>query len=436
MAMRVKRKASTQLDAEMQRFKMYTEDATYMRASMEEFIDKVDPTVSDEEFEMLKANIILERQRLDDGVRIYLRMLQRAQMDGVFMQVRLPERMKKYLAQQSGTDIQLQWMSIHVLNDSQWRLTGSTKLRRLRECASQGDMFAQLDLAATEDTFLWLRAASEQGHPVAQRKLGCLYECDPSGLVQQDLVESKRLYELAAVQGDAVAQNHLAYLYQRGHGVERNYEEAKRLYEMAVEQGYSRAQNNLGYMFQHGQGVKQDSQEAKRLFELSAAQGNPDAQTNLGCLYELGRGVEQNFNEAKRLFELAILSGNTAAQNNLGFMYQSGRGVEQNFEQAHLLYRMGAANGNSAAQNNLGYLYQYGHGVEKDYVEARRLYELAAAQGNPNAQNNLAFLHQYGLGVEQDHEEAKRLFGIAAAQGDPVAQYNLRCLLDSSVTKH
>ena len=58
-------------------------------------------------------------------------------------------------------------------------------------------------------------------------------------------MEAVRFYKLAAHQGYANSQYHLALCYQNGNGAEKNENEATRLYQLAADQGYAAAQNNL-----------------------------------------------------------------------------------------------------------------------------------------------------------------------------------------------
>ena len=64
--------------------------------------------------------------------------------------------------------------------------------------------------------------------------------------------------EMSAEQGDAMAQNNLGVMYQKGEGVPQDYKEAVKWYRLAAEQGHATAQTNLGGMYYKGQGVPED----------------------------------------------------------------------------------------------------------------------------------------------------------------------------------
>ena len=85
----------------------------------------------------------------------------------------------------------------------------------------------------------------------------------------------------AAAQGNALAQNNLGIMFEKGHGVAQDYAEAVRLYRLVAAQGLAGAQCNLAHMFEHGQGVAEDRAEAIRLYRLAAARGQADASSAL-----------------------------------------------------------------------------------------------------------------------------------------------------------
>ena len=58
------------------------------------------------------------------------------------------------------------------------------------------------------------------------------------------------------------------------------------IYEMAAAQGYADAQNNLGVMYAEGTGVPQDYIQAHMWFNLSAAQGDESGRKNRDMLAE------------------------------------------------------------------------------------------------------------------------------------------------------
>ena len=52
--------------------------------------------------------------------------------------------------------------------------------------------------------------------------------------------------------------------------------------------------STFGFLYNKGYGVEQDYDMARLYYELVANQGNAEAQYNLGVLYDNGYGVEED----------------------------------------------------------------------------------------------------------------------------------------------
>ncbi len=81
-----------------------------------------------------------------------------------------------------------------------------------------------------------------------------------------DLQSALRIWMQAAEGGDLEAQTNVGEIYERGMGVEPNYEAAAMWYQKAADKNYSRAVFNLGTMYEQGLGVPQDSLKALNLY--------------------------------------------------------------------------------------------------------------------------------------------------------------------------
>ena len=205
-----------------------------------------------------------------------------------------------------------------------------------------------------------------------------------------------------AEQGDAVAQDHVAYLYMSGLGVEQNYNEALKWLEKAVSQGNASAQNHLGIMYHNGTGVACDLHKAGELWEMAAQQGNTNAMLNLGG--NLGRKGWQKKGMAR--FKKEAEMGNSYAQLCLGWIYKYGKGVMMNDSLAVKWFRKAAESGNAAGQWELGVMYENGEGVERDYGKAIYWYRKAANLEHDEAWHDLAMCYLKGLGVQKDYVRA------------------------------
>jgi len=236
----------------------------------------------------------------------------------------------------------------------------------------------------------------------------------------------------AAESGDVKAQTDLALMYDRGEGIDKDYQEAIKWYKLAANQGYARAQRNLAISYSKGEGVDQDYQEAMKWYKLAAEQGDASAQVFLGHMCEKGLGVSPNDQEAFKWYKLAAEQGESIAQYTIGNFYDEGKGVTQDYEQAAKWYRLSAEQGSPLAQGILGWMYSKGQGVPQDYKEAFKWHKLAAESGfgttQKAAQKNLGYTYWKGLGVSKDLKEAIKWYKIAADQGDIDAKKMLKKL--------
>lgn len=78
----------------------------------------------------------------------------------------------------------------------------------------------------------------------------------------------------SAEQGDPESQFILAYCYQFGQFVTKDYSKAVAWYTKAALQGHASAQHNLGYLYMTGKGVEKDYEKAYKWALLAASNGN------------------------------------------------------------------------------------------------------------------------------------------------------------------
>ncbi|WP_374489979.1 hypothetical protein [Zoogloea sp.] len=114
---------------------------------------------------------------------------------------------------------------------------------------------------------------------------------------------------------------------------ENNNDTAFYLFKLLAEQGNAEAQANLGLMYERGTGVEIDYNEAFKWYLSASKQGAAWAQTNLGLAYLNGRGTEKSDTEATKWFRSAALKGNTSAQEIIGSLYNQGRGIPKGHQE-------------------------------------------------------------------------------------------------------
>ena len=118
-----------------------------------------------------------------------------------------------------------------------------------------------------------LHIRAEQGNARDQFLLGHLYYDGRDG-IPQDYARAVSWYRMAAVQGDADAQNRLGRAYALGEGVPQDSFEAARWWRRAAEQGHGEAQGALGRAHIYGHGVIRDREAGCRMLRSSAEQGS------------------------------------------------------------------------------------------------------------------------------------------------------------------
>ena len=208
----------------------------------------------------------------------------------------------------------------------------------------------------------------------------------PVDVEQMDAAQLRLLAE----QGDAPAQHELGWRHVRGEGVREDHAEAGRWFRRAAEQGNADAEERVAYGYKNGfYGFQLDYGAAARWYWRAIEQGNATAMNNFGWMHAYGLGFQQDYAEAVRWYRRAAEQGNDGGQNSLGYMYARGQGVQQDYAEAVRWYRRAAEQGAAFGQYSLGYMYERGRGVRRDRLEAARWYRMAADQGHESAQRAL-----------------------------------------------
>ena len=232
------------------------------------------------------------------------------------------------------------------------------------------------------------------------------------------------------------AQYQLAWMYDKGRGVEKNLEQSFYWFQKSAEQGEPLAQYQLAWMYYYGIGVEQNVYKAFYWTQQAAEQGPVLAQFNLALMYQTGEGVEKNLEQAFYWTQQAAeQEGESFAQYNLALMYDKGSGVEKNLEQAFYWYQKSAEQGNVYAQNNLAVDYYYGIGIEQNFEKAFYWFQKATKQKFTVAQYQLAEMYHNGIGVKKNREKAKELYKKLANQGHMKAQFRLKTILFKETIK-
>lgn len=96
-----------------------------------------------------------------------------------------------------------------------------------------------------------------------------------------DIVDNIEAIKKMAEQRDARAMNNLGLLYERGLGVEKDYQKAFGWYQKAADKGFVAAIYNIGYSYEHGLGTKKNLKEAESCYSKVVDNGNHMAEKDL-----------------------------------------------------------------------------------------------------------------------------------------------------------
>jgi uncharacterized protein len=260
--------------------------------------------------------------------------------------------------------------------------------------------------------------------------------------------------QLAAENGDILAQHYLGYCYTAGFRVTSDPKAGISWYERALGQNYLPSGFNLGLLYEGQSPGFHDGARALYYFRYTAERGFANSKVELARCYRDGIGVSPDPVQVLNLLEQAADQGNAGALFELFQTYWDGRGVATDRIKAIQWIKKAADIGNPRGQSVLAY--QYEHLVMKpsppfipsvpyrpnpDDIygnipidpspqfpdpgalkrEAIRLYALSANQGFAPARYNLAKFYLDGTYVEKDEEHGLELMRKSADQEFPFA---------------
>lgn len=174
----------------------------------------------------------------------------------------------------------------------------------------------------------------------------------------------------------------------------QDFSMARKYFEQAVniKGDKTSATCDLGLLYERGQGVQQDFQKAKEWYEKAVMKGSVVAKRLLGNLYLMGNGVEKDYQKAYELFNEAFDNGDNESRALIAKMYYYGYYVEKSPSKAFgiLLEMVNSDNLFSAeAMRLLSACYRYGYGTDIDNVEAEYWLQQAALFNSYAAKNIL-----------------------------------------------
>ena len=152
------------------------------------------------------------------------------------------------------------------------------------------------------------------------------FEAGLNAMEREHYATAFRAWKGLAEDGEAEAQNNIAYLYERGYGVKQSYTRAIEWYKKAAAQKSPEAIYNLGMLAYDGYGMRQDYLAARRYFIEAAELELADAHYMLGLIFYQGHGLQLNYTRAKTHFLDAAKLDSPKGQFMVALMLQNGEG--------------------------------------------------------------------------------------------------------------
>ena len=268
----------------------------------------------------------------------------------------------------------------------------------------------------------YLTRAVDMGSNYGRVELAFCYE---SGYgVEKDYQKSFDLFKDAASNNYPYANTKMAVYYEDGILGEPNLAEALVQYQIAAEAGMTEAIYHVGRYNKYGLSIPENPEEALRLFQQAAESNNASALVELGLAYEQEYGGTE-FDAAKAIVYMtkAAELDYTYAQYKLGTYYYYGLG-EVDYQKALEWFTKSYDNGYPWSALMLGDYYLYNpSGAELMYDKSFEFYKFAEEQNVVS--EGLGLCYEYGIGVEENETEAFKYFTLAAKDEYTAAKYRL-----------
>jgi uncharacterized protein len=275
--------------------------------------------------------------------------------------------------------------------------------------------------------FDFLKKKAEGGDSKARFEVGVAYEKGDG--VERDWEQAAEWYLKAAKQNHPAAQLAVGFCYANGTGVELNDEMGFVWTHKSAELYYAPAQYALGKIYEEGGlGQARNAEQAVLWIRRAATRGHCDAQFTLGNYYHQGFGVKAEIQKALEWYLRAADQGSIQSQLLIARNFDAWSGYLPDDKVALDYLRKMAKQGDSESQLNLGVYYRDRDSGKQNLDEAVKWLELSGGQGNIAANKLLAHHYLKGLGTEKDERKAVQLYISMANAEDSECQEMLGCL--------
>ena len=247
-----------------------------------------------------------------------------------------------------------------------------------------------------------LTEAGSAGFTFAQVQLAWLF-IDTLGQPELGI----KTLKAAADDGYPIAQNDLGQLFYAGDIVPADPELAIKYLTDAAENAEINAQLTLGRIYSTSDFISANFTKSLYFNTLAAEAGEPKGYFNVAGLFLEGQGVDQNLEKGVEWLQKAANAGLNQARVNLGAIYADKILGQPDYEKSLFWYTQAAKDNDPIAQLNLGLINFHGQGIEKEPQIALMWMFLAYDNGNENAKDYIEELAE--LVSDEEYEKAKCL---------------------------
>jgi TPR repeat protein len=212
--------------------------------------------------------------------------------------------------------------------------------------------------------------------------------------------------EKAAELGDHRAKQRLAYFYETGLYVEKDFVKSLELNVEAADLGNEFATFNAGRAFEYGEGTDVDYKKAIHYYQIAADMNLVMAMHNLGALYFNGQGTERDLDKAHHWYLRAANFGSHLSSLCLSDMDKKGERRIKSISMAVVWCLIAIEQKNLQAINELENLKK--ELADDDKKEIIHYLTAFAEKGLPWAQSALSKVYQEGLFCNADIDLARK----------------------------
>ncbi|GCB77745.1 hypothetical protein scyTo_0016738 [Scyliorhinus torazame] len=205
----------------------------------------------------------------------------------------------------------------------------------------------------TQEAIQQLEKAAKSGIKEAQAYLGVFFTKEP----HQDLERAARYLTMASASGDPASQYYLGICYQKGWGVQKDFQRAVELYQKAESCEHADAQCALGVFHQQGLGgLPVSFSKAIELYRSAALAGSAQAVHNLQLLMK-GLQIKGHFSfSGEHTFLRSVMSSpclHSLGRPRLPIPHQDPSEVDKDWGGRHLPMGLASSLPHSRSTGNL-----------------------------------------------------------------------------------